>query len=251
MSERTKGALAAKKASGAKLGNRSNIAAAGLCGRQIQIGAADQFATGLLPVIDAIRRTGATTLEAITCAQRPWHSARARYALVRVVGSQPSQPREQTRRSSVTDSSFFCRREIAAAAPDGQRWPISVTSPPTCRLHTPANGSATLSARPQSATAADHAVIDRHLKTGSIAMMQTADSRQSGPLNDALDRHAALCRADKDDGLESGRIGCQRGNRGTGGTALSKVRFLSVVSAKLRTEVVAARRPPKFNITIA
>ena len=66
ISERTKAALAAKKASGAKLGNRSNNAAAGLCGRQIQIGAADQFATGLLPVIDAIRRTGATTLEAIT-----------------------------------------------------------------------------------------------------------------------------------------------------------------------------------------
>jgi hypothetical protein len=32
---------------------------------------------------------------------------------------------------------------------------------------------------------------------------------------------------------------------------LSKVRFLRVIRAKLRTEVVAARRPPKFNITIA
>jgi hypothetical protein len=32
---------------------------------------------------------------------------------------------------------------------------------------------------------------------------------------------------------------------------LSKVRFLSVVGAKLRTEVVAVRRPPKFKITIA
>jgi hypothetical protein len=39
-------------------------AAARVCGRQIQIAAADQFAAGLLPVIDAIRRTGATTLEA-------------------------------------------------------------------------------------------------------------------------------------------------------------------------------------------
>jgi hypothetical protein len=35
-------------------------------GRQIQIAAADQFASGLLPIIEAIRRTGATTLEAIT-----------------------------------------------------------------------------------------------------------------------------------------------------------------------------------------
>jgi DNA invertase Pin-like site-specific DNA recombinase len=66
ISERTKAALAAKKASGAKLGNPSNIAEAGVCGRQIQIAAADQFASGLLPVIEAIRRTGATTLEAIT-----------------------------------------------------------------------------------------------------------------------------------------------------------------------------------------
>ena len=66
ISERTKVALAAKKASGAKLGNPSNIAAAGVCGRQIQIAAAEQFASGLLPVIEAIRRTGATTLEAIT-----------------------------------------------------------------------------------------------------------------------------------------------------------------------------------------
>jgi hypothetical protein len=66
ISERTKAALAAKKGSGAKLGNPSNIAAAGVCGRQIQIAAADQFASGLLPIIEAIRRTGATTLEAIT-----------------------------------------------------------------------------------------------------------------------------------------------------------------------------------------
>jgi DNA invertase Pin-like site-specific DNA recombinase len=56
ISERTKAALAAKKASGAKLGNPSNIAAAGVCGRQIQIAADDQFASGLLPVIEAIRR---------------------------------------------------------------------------------------------------------------------------------------------------------------------------------------------------
>jgi DNA invertase Pin-like site-specific DNA recombinase len=68
ISERTKAALAAKKASGSKLGNPSNIGVAGAYGRQIQITAADQFAANLLPVIDAIRGTGAITLEAITCA---------------------------------------------------------------------------------------------------------------------------------------------------------------------------------------
>jgi DNA invertase Pin-like site-specific DNA recombinase len=66
ISERTKAALAAKKASGAKLGNPRNIAIAGSFGRNAQIVAADEFASGLLPVIEAIRRTGATTLEAIT-----------------------------------------------------------------------------------------------------------------------------------------------------------------------------------------
>jgi DNA invertase Pin-like site-specific DNA recombinase len=59
ISERTKAALAAKKATGAKLGNPSNIAAAGACGRQIQIAAADPFASGLLPIIEAIRKAAA------------------------------------------------------------------------------------------------------------------------------------------------------------------------------------------------
>jgi hypothetical protein len=40
-------------------------------------------------------------------------------------------------------------------------------------------------------------------------------------------------------------------NRGRDGTPLSKVRFLSVVGAKLRTEMVTVGRPPKVNITIA
>jgi DNA invertase Pin-like site-specific DNA recombinase len=66
ISERTKAALAAKKASGARLGNPCNIVAAGSAGRTVQIAAADEFAAGLLPIVNAIRATGATTLEAIT-----------------------------------------------------------------------------------------------------------------------------------------------------------------------------------------
>jgi DNA invertase Pin-like site-specific DNA recombinase len=66
ISERTKAALAAKKASGAKLGNPRNIELAGAAGRTAQTEAADEFATGLMPIVNAIRATGATTLEAIS-----------------------------------------------------------------------------------------------------------------------------------------------------------------------------------------
>jgi DNA invertase Pin-like site-specific DNA recombinase len=78
ISERTKAALAAKKAGGAMLGNPSNIVAAGSLGRSVQTAAADEFVASLMPVIDAIRSTGANTLEAISGAlnQRGIRSAR-------------------------------------------------------------------------------------------------------------------------------------------------------------------------------
>jgi DNA invertase Pin-like site-specific DNA recombinase len=68
ISERTKAALAAKKAQGAKLGNPRNIATAGNRGRRMQVATADDFVAGLLPLVRAIQNTGANTLEAITCA---------------------------------------------------------------------------------------------------------------------------------------------------------------------------------------
>jgi len=77
-SERTKAALAAKKAGGAKLGNPSNIAKAGELGRSIQTAAADEFMSGVAPIIQAIRSTGAVTLRDMTNAlnQRGIRSAR-------------------------------------------------------------------------------------------------------------------------------------------------------------------------------
>src|SRR5260370_39723552 len=45
-------------------------------------------------------------------------------------------------------------------------------------------------------------------------------------------------------------MGAQRGRWMVGAT-LSKVGFLSVVGAKLRTKVVAGRGPPKFHVTVA
>jgi DNA invertase Pin-like site-specific DNA recombinase len=78
IAERTKAALAAKKVGGARLGNPRNIAQAGELGRTIQTAAADTFVASLMPVIQAIRGTGATTLEAMTQAlnQRGIRSSR-------------------------------------------------------------------------------------------------------------------------------------------------------------------------------
>jgi DNA invertase Pin-like site-specific DNA recombinase len=66
ISERTRAALAAKKAQGARLGNPRNLAAAGSIGRAIQISGADAFAAALLPIVQTLQSAGATTLEAMT-----------------------------------------------------------------------------------------------------------------------------------------------------------------------------------------
>jgi DNA invertase Pin-like site-specific DNA recombinase len=66
IAERTKAALAAKKAAGASLGNLRNLAQAGSIGRTALMDAADEFASGLLPVIQAIRANGALTLASMT-----------------------------------------------------------------------------------------------------------------------------------------------------------------------------------------
>jgi DNA invertase Pin-like site-specific DNA recombinase len=78
ISERTKAALAAKKASGARLGNPCNVAQAGELGRSAQSATADEFVAGLLPIVQAIRSIGAVTLRDMTEAlnQRGIRSAR-------------------------------------------------------------------------------------------------------------------------------------------------------------------------------
>src|SRR3954447_8721310 len=65
ISERTKAALAAKKAAGASLGNPVNLRLAGASGRAVSVGAADGLAQSLSPVIDSIRADGALTLRAM------------------------------------------------------------------------------------------------------------------------------------------------------------------------------------------
>jgi DNA invertase Pin-like site-specific DNA recombinase len=66
ISERTKAALAMRKASGAKLGNPSNIREAGEIGRIALAGTADDYARTLLPLLRGMRAEGTTTIGAIT-----------------------------------------------------------------------------------------------------------------------------------------------------------------------------------------
>jgi DNA invertase Pin-like site-specific DNA recombinase len=65
ISERTKAALAVKKALGISLGNPRNLAEASSYGRATLIQNADSFAAHLAPVLHAIRSEGLTTLRAM------------------------------------------------------------------------------------------------------------------------------------------------------------------------------------------
>ena len=66
ISERTRAALAQRKTQGAKLGNSRNASHAAELGRRIQVVEADRFSSSILPIIEGVRRSGATSLAAIT-----------------------------------------------------------------------------------------------------------------------------------------------------------------------------------------
>jgi DNA invertase Pin-like site-specific DNA recombinase len=78
ISERTRAALEAKRAAGARLGNPANVVEAAKLGREVQTEAADKFVRQLLPFLNAIRAAGTTTIGATTKAlnQRGIRSAR-------------------------------------------------------------------------------------------------------------------------------------------------------------------------------
>ena len=65
ISERTIAALAAKRAAGAMLGNRTNLDAAGARGRQASQIAADRHAANVLPMVETIQASGLRTLAGI------------------------------------------------------------------------------------------------------------------------------------------------------------------------------------------
>jgi DNA invertase Pin-like site-specific DNA recombinase len=65
IADRTRAALAAKKAKGAKLGNRTNLGQAQAKGADANRVGADAFAANVLPIARQIQASGATTLRAI------------------------------------------------------------------------------------------------------------------------------------------------------------------------------------------
>jgi DNA invertase Pin-like site-specific DNA recombinase len=93
ISERTRAALQAKKASGARLGNPANLQEAGSLGRTAQRASADRFVANVLPQLVSVQRNGATSLAEIAAAlnergvQSPkrgkWHRSAVRNLLAR------------------------------------------------------------------------------------------------------------------------------------------------------------------------
>lgn len=68
ISERTKAALAVRKAQGVQLGNRTNLAEAQAKGRAANQAAADQFASNVLPIIYQVQAAGITSYSGIAAA---------------------------------------------------------------------------------------------------------------------------------------------------------------------------------------
>ena len=95
IAERTRAALAQKKAQGAKLGNRTNLGEAQAKGVAANRAMADAFAANVLPVVRQIEATGATTHRAIAAALNArgirtarggaWHDSTVRNLLAREV----------------------------------------------------------------------------------------------------------------------------------------------------------------------
>ena len=73
------------RACGQKLGNRTNLGEAQQLGAQANTRVADTFAANVMPIVEAIRRSGG--------AERPWHLHGPWRRLVRHDSPEPCHPR--------------------------------------------------------------------------------------------------------------------------------------------------------------
>ena len=93
ISERTRAALAARKAQGARLGNPRNAPEAAALGRRVSTEDADAFAANVLPIITALRVSGVTDLRGLanglnlrgvhTARGGRWHVSNVRNVMAR------------------------------------------------------------------------------------------------------------------------------------------------------------------------
>jgi DNA invertase Pin-like site-specific DNA recombinase len=65
ISERTRAALASRKANGTKLGNPGDVSQAAAKGRAVTMAEADRFAAAVLPIVQDIQRAGITSYRAL------------------------------------------------------------------------------------------------------------------------------------------------------------------------------------------
>jgi DNA invertase Pin-like site-specific DNA recombinase len=110
IAERTRLALAAKKAAGAKLGNRQNLGEAAALGRRTLTIEADRLAANTLPIVLEIRASGVRGFGAIaavlnrrairTARGGRWHVSTVRNLLRRVAAPENAPPAECTRPGS-------------------------------------------------------------------------------------------------------------------------------------------------------
>jgi DNA invertase Pin-like site-specific DNA recombinase len=101
ISERTRAALAAKKAQGARLGNPHNLAAAGSIGRQALIAEADEFAANILPIVRSIQAAGPIGMVTIAHELNTRHSDGTRRTVACVLGRQLARAYAEDRGSAI------------------------------------------------------------------------------------------------------------------------------------------------------
>src|SRR5436190_5332957 len=99
--ERTRSALAARKAQGARLGNPRNASTAAAAGRAVQVAEADQFAANVLPIVNSVRASGVTGLRGIARALNDrgvrtarggrWHVSNVKNVIDRLNAVEPAR----------------------------------------------------------------------------------------------------------------------------------------------------------------